>query len=965
MLDDLKHEIWNFIKSRTFFLMLVFILLFAVLIQRIFYLQIVKGGEYQDTFRLITEKQVSLSSTRGNIYDRNGKLLAYSVLSYSVTIEDNGTYANNNTKNASINETIYRLIRLVEKNGDSTIKDFGILYENGRYVFSLEGTQLLRFKADIYGHTKISDLTAPQELASPDEMMEFLCDKKKYWLPDAYTEEEKEKYGITLDGFTPEDKIKILSVRNTMYSNNYRRYVATTVATDVSDETVAAVMENKDTLQGVDIAQSSMRVYPDSKYFASIIGYIGKASQEELDDLQTKNESYELNDIIGKAGIEQYMELELQGTKGYEVMYVDSMGKMLEVTESVKPVPGSDLYLTIDADLNIAIYKIIEQELAGILISKIRNMKEYVPGEKDTAMEILIPIYDVYNALIANSVIDSSHFKEEDATELEKSVYDRLLAKRQAVVDSLEAQLTEEHPAAYEALPREMQNYMSYLVSDVLMGDNQVLMQSRINTSDETYIRWTTDEVISLEEYLQYAISMNWIDVTKLSSDSPYMDAQEIYTAIIDYIKEYLETDAEFERMLYKYMLLEDIVSGQEICLLLYDQNVLEYNQELVDGLRNGSLSAFNFLLDRIRNLEITPGQLALDPCSAGCVVTDVNTGDILALVDYPGYDNNRLTNTVDAAYFNQLLNDKATPFVNRATQETTAPGSTFIAVVGIAGLVVGVSSTGGEIYGKGVYDTITPSKTCWVFNQYGRIHGNENVVTAIRDSCNYYFYEVGYRLSDGKNGSFSNEKGLSTIQKYAEMFGLGEPSGVEIAEREPRISDELPIDTAIGQGTNNYALTHLVRYVTALANEGTCYNITLLDRLTDSEGNTIKDYKASIYNQVELPQATWDAVRSGMRLVGEDTRTLNEVNELGVHVAAKSGTAQQTKSRPNHALLVGFAPYEQPEIAIATRIANGYTSGNAAEITSLVLKYYYHLEDEEVLLSGAANQTTNETIID
>ena len=101
------------------------------------------------------------------------------------------------------------------------------------------------------------------------------------------------------------------------------------------------------------------------------------------------------------------------------------------------------------------------------------------------------------------------------------------------------------------------------------------------------------------------------------------------------------------------------------------------------------------------------------------------------------------------------------------------------------------------------------------------------------------------------------------------------------------------------------------------------------------------------------------------MRLVGEDTRTLNEVNELGVHVAAKSGTAQQTKNRPNHALLVGFAPYEQPEIAIATRIANGYTSANAAEIASMVLKYYYHLEDEEVLLSGAANQTTNETIID
>ncbi|MCI8854170.1 MAG: hypothetical protein HFI30_04855 [Lachnospiraceae bacterium] len=962
MFDDIRSAIWNFMKSRTFFLMVVFIILFSILLQRVFYLQIVRGGEYQDSFVLKTEKQISLSSTRGNIYDRNGKLLAYSELSYSVTIEDNGSYVNNNTKNAKLNETIYRLIQLVERNGDSTIHDFGILYENGRYVFSQEGTALLRFKADVYGHPKISELKASQELATPDEMMEYLCGEKNFGLPDSYTEEEKKKYGISVDGYTPEEKLKILNIRNAMFSNNYRRYVATTVATGVSQETVAAVLENQDTLQGVDIAQSSIRVYPESKYFASIIGYIGKASQEELDELQLKDETYELNDIIGKSGIEQYMELELQGTKGHETMYVDRMGKVLEVTESVMPVPGNDLYLTIDADLNIAVYRIIEQELAGILLSKIRNMKEYIPGERDGPSSILIPIYDIYNAMIANNILDSAHFREPDATELEKSVYERLKSRRESVLSALEAQLMADHPLAYKDLSKEMQNYMSYVVSDVLMGDNQVLMQSQVNTSDETYIRWTKEEVISLKEYLQYAISMNWIDVTRVASDNPYMNSQEIYEAVLDFIRDYLETDSAFEKMLYKYMLLDDVLTGSEICLLLYDQNVLEYNEELVTKLQNGSLSAYTFMTDRIRELSITPGQLALDPCSAGCVITDVNTGDVLALVDYPGYDNNRLTNTVDAAYFNQLLKDSATPFVNRAAQETTAPGSTFKPLAAIAGLEEGVITTTETIATKGLYDTVTPSKTCWIYTQYGGSHGGENVTTAIRDSCNYFFYEVGYRLSGGKNGSFSNEKGLAVFDKYAHMFGLGDPSGVEISERSPQISDELPIDTAIGQGTNNYTLTQLVRYVTALANEGTCYNITLLDKLTDSEGQLVEDYQADIFNQVELNPETWNAVRSGMRLMAENNKTLQS---LGISMAGKTGTAEQSKRRPNHALFVGFAPYDQPEIAIATRIANGYTSSNCVEISAEVLKYYYDLEDEETLITGVASEATNVTILD
>ena len=311
-------------------------------------------------------------------------------------------------------------------------------------------------------------------------------------------------------------------------------------------------MENMDSLQGVDIAQNSLRIYNDAEYFASLIGYIGKPSQEELDSLILKNEKYELNDIVGKAGIEQYMETELQGTKGNRTIYVNSMGNVLEVEKETQPESGKDVYLTIDKDLQIAVYDILEQQLAGILVSKIRNMKEYIAAPNASAASILIPIYDVYYALINNRVIDIAHFQAEDATELERSVLQRFEERLSATIGRIMSELESESPAAYQDLPIDMKNYMSYIVSDILMGDRNILMRDAVDRKDATYIAWTTDEVISLKEYLEYAISMNWVDVSGLEVDSPYLNAEEIYAVLMDYISTELQNDVDFQNMLYK-----------------------------------------------------------------------------------------------------------------------------------------------------------------------------------------------------------------------------------------------------------------------------------------------------------------------------------------------------------------------------------------------------------------------------
>ena len=962
MLEDIKESILNFITSRIFVLVVIFLAFFGIMMSRIFYLQIINGQNYADSFTMRIKREVSLPGTRGRIYDRNGQVLADNVLSYSVTMEDNGTYKSAREKQSTLNRTVLKVIDIVESHGDNVIGDFGIVYQNGSYTYTQEGRALLRFKADIYGYSSIDDLKPEEYVATADEMIEYLCGKKKFWIsPDLYTEEQIKEYKVPTD-LTPEQILKLVTIRYAISSNSFKRYVTTTVASDVSDATVAEILENQSNLQGVDIEQSSLRTYADSKYFANIIGYIGKPDQDELDMLKEQNEDYDANDLVGKAGLEQYMETELQGKKGQRTIYVDSVGNVLEVESETQPESGHDLYLTIDKDLQIAAYNILEQRLAGVLVSKIQNIKQYVPGAHSSAMSIVIPIYDVYYALIQNHIIDTSHFTADDATDLERSVQQRFDTQLEDATSRIMAQLQSDSPTAYCDLPSDMKNYMSYIVSDILMGGDQVLMKSAVNTEDATYIAWAKDETISLKEYLEYAISMNWVDVSGLDVKNSYMNSEEIYQVVVDYISSKLATDSNFHTMLYKYVILNDVVTGREVCLLLYDQGILEYDEETVGKLRSGAYSAYSFMMDKIKNLEITPGQLALEPCSAGCVITDPNTGDVLANVSYPGYDNNRLTNTMDSAYYAELNRDLAGPLYSRSTQERTAPGSTFKPISAVAGLEEGVIRSTDIIHATGVFTEAYGSPTCWIYNQYHGSHGNINMVDAIRVSCNYYFYEVGFRLGGGRSTGYSSDRALAALSKYAAMFGFDHTSGMELPESDPKISDSDGIRSAIGQGTHLYTVSQIARYVSTIANRGTVYDLTLLDKLTDSEGNTIEDYSASVYNNIDIADNSWNTIQEGMHQVAENTAAFKDLN---LTIAGKTGTAQQSKSHPNHALFMGYAPYESPQIAIAIRIANGYTSANAASMAADIFSYYFDLTDKDELLNGSATTATSAVIND
>ena len=948
--------------KRTTVLILVFVIMSVVLVRRLFDLQIIQGEDYISKFQARTTKERVLKSTRGNILDRNGDILASNVLSYSLTLEDNGTYTSTREKNLTLNGVAYQVLQILHSNGDDITHSFHIVVDkNGEYAFDVaEGFTLNRFRADIYGQALIDDLKDEQKTATADQMMEFLTGSEKFSIvlsgDRAYTEDELTSHGLPLT-LTKQEMRDIATIRYELNTNSFKKYMQVTIATNVSEKSVAAIMENKTGLQGIDVVEDSIRQYIDDESMAPILGYTGKASSEELTELRKQNPDYSNDAIVGKAGIEQYMELTLQGTDGKETVSVDNLGKVLKIDEDTKvePVAGDDVQLTIDTDWQSAIYQILKQRVAGVLLTKIDAAKTFDYTYVTDASQIRIPIYDVYNALISNSVIDITKFSNEDASDIEKNLYAKFQQKQQRVFDTISTKLNGSNPPAYKDEDEETQEYLSYICNDLLRDTLGIISKDAIDTSDATYKAWTTDETISLKDYLTYATSQGWIDISSFSPEGEYLDSEEIYQALTAYIIDYLSTDTGFSKLLYKYMLQEDTISGQEICLVLYEQGVLDKNDDDYENLASGAMGAYDFMINKIYTLEIEPAQLALMPCSASAVVVDVKTGDVVALVSYPGYDNNRLTNDMDTDYYAKLALDQSSPFFNKATQQTTAPGSTLKLLSTIAGMEEGIIDEGTYIECTGTFDYVDPPINCW----YKNGHGSLDIRTAIEQSCNYFFNMIGFQLGKVGDNEFSEVQSLNKLQEYASLIGLDRKTGIELSEATPKVSDAKAVPSYMGQGNNLFTTSELARYATVMATSGNVFKLTLLDKVMNPKGEVIQEYEPEIEDVVNISSNIWDVIHDGMRRV---IQTHSQFDGLGVEVAGKTGTAELDLRHPNHGLFIGYAPASDPEYAVAIRIANGYSSGNACLIANDIFKYMYNLADKDSILTGIASTDTSDT---
>lgn len=936
MLDTWKEYLIEFFNSRLLPVAVVFVILFSVLVNRMFQLQIAETDSYASQTAKLSEKTREIKASRGNIYDCNGKLLAYNKLSHNVVYAATDTASKITSEEK--NDMIYRLIQILDRGNSKMAVEFYIHFnKRGEAEFSLSGNSLLRFKAEVFG-VKAATLNQEQRDMTAREIYDFL----------RYSTDSNSPKFLIDKKYDDETALQIMAVRYAMYINRFHSYQSITLAKDVNDSTVAAIKENNNELPGVDIEDDTTRVYKDSKYFAHVLGYTGAVTTERLESLQETdpNTGYTLSDQIGISGVESTLEDYLRGTKGSEDLTInETSGRVEEVKNSRDPVAGNDVYLSIDATLQKECYKLLEEHIAGVLIANINNSAS-AGSRGRSASKIKVPIYDVYSALLENNIIDASRFTDKSASRLEKATYKKYQRKSKEILRKMRGILAVDSKTTAGQLSDSMEEFIDYFYK--ALKDDGVILVNDVDSDDATFKKFASDK-ISLSQFLQYAITNNWVDLGRLHVGEAYFSSEEIYKKLIDYGMDMMENDTTYPKMVYSYLVHQQELSGRDCCLLLFDQGDIKYNAGEYERLKLGLTSPYAFIIKKIKKLEITPGDLGLEPCSGSLVVTDVNTGKVKAMVSYPGYDNNKMANQVDSDYFYDYLTQaSSSPLLNRPVQQKLAPGSTFKVVSSVAGLEEGVISPSTTIYDHVKFTDIHPSPHCW--KKSG--HGSLRVSSAIEGSCNYFFFNVGFKLGNGNSSrdTVNNKKGLARLKKYADMFGLTDTSGVELAESEPQFSKKDIVRSAIGQAEHAYTPSQIARYVTTVANKGTCYDLTVLDKVVDINGDTVLKNEANVRNEVKLAESTWDSIHRGMYLVTNGNSAETPMySGLKVKVAGKTGTAQLNEYHANHAWFMSYAPYNKPEISVTCVIPNGYASSNAAQTARDVYKYYFSKNKKKV----------------
>lgn len=329
-------------------------------------------------------------------------------------------------------------------------------------------------------------------------------------------------------------------------------------------------------------------------------------------------------------------------------------------------------------------------------------------------------------------------------------------------------------------------------------------------------------------------------------------------------------------------------------------------------------------------------------------VVLDVNTGEILAMANYPTYNPQTFREDFETLNANTL-----SPLVNRSIGTVYAPGSTFKLCTAVAALEEGIIDRYSQIYDQGIYtyyDDYQPK--CWIYGAYGTTHGSEDVVDAIKDSCNYFFFETG-RLLGGKK-----------LEKYAKKFGLGEYTGIELSgeklgtvsgptERAEAVKNGTAVEwapgdvlqSAIGQGDNAFTPLQLANYCAALANGGKVYSAHLLKEVKSYDGKkTIEEIEPEVISEVKASDETWALIHEGMsEVTGEDGTAATVFENYPIDIAGKSGTAQRGEGKQDNGLFISYAPYDAPEIAVCVVIEGGDSGNNVAPVVRDIYNYYFY----------------------
>lgn len=387
----------------------------------------------------------------------------------------------------------------------------------------------------------------------------------------------------------------------------------------------------------------------------------------------------------------------------------------------------------------------------------------------------------------------------------------------------------------------------------------------------------------------------------------------------------------------------EEAVSGSDIILTI-DSKLQAVTEE---ALKNN--------INKIANMGFSAD-------AGAAVVLNIKTGEVLAMASCPDYNPSAFVNGIDTNTWNYYINGDTKPLENKAISAMYSPGSTYKMVTALAGLETGAITTKEKIRDTGIYRKYNSSWKCW--NTSG--HGYLNVSEAIQHSCNYFFYEVGDRI------------GIDTLSKYSYYLGLGHKTGIElkgeisgvlasnqIAEQENRVwNPGETISAAIGQSYNTFTPLQMARYVAMIANRGKKLDVTIVKSIVRPDGSEVPrdEYENYVNDKLGLtPDNTEEmtfkeeninAILEGMRGVTSESggTAYSTFRNFNIEVGGKTGSAQTGIEGKTNAWFVGFAPFDDPEIAIVVFVRNGEHGSYTAEVARDIIAQYFGMNTNQIM---------------
>ena len=353
-------------------------------------------------------------------------------------------------------------------------------------------------------------------------------------------------------------------------------------------------------------------------------------------------------------------------------------------------------------------------------------------------------------------------------------------------------------------------------------------------------------------------------------------------------------------------------------------------------------------------------------------VVLNVKTGEVISMVSYPDFEPQLFVDGISTEKWNEYTVKGRSALINRTMQSAYAPGSIFKMVPAIAGLETGKITKDEQIECAGIYPGGYKPK-CWYYTTYGRGHGYLTVSQAIQKSCNCYFYEVGTRI------------GIDNIEKYATYFGLGQKTNIELPGEisgtlaGKKLYEKLDeawyygntLSAVIGQAENNFTPIQMARYIAMLTNGGKKLDLTIIKDIINNQGESIKTEEGKDYinkrlgiektseENLNIQKENLKTVLEGNQSVTEEGGTAYSVfKDFPIQVGGKTGSAEAGNDKTN-AWFVGFAPYENPEIAVVVLVENGAHGYYSAEVTKEIMEAYFGL-NEEIVEDKTAKPYTN-----